>query len=112
MIEKIVLDYLSENLKVKVFMEEPETPPESYVLIDRTNGDDELVTEATIALQSYGNSLLEACKLNEEVKRVMRDIVKLNPITKCKLDTDYNFTDTETKRYRYQAVFNLVYYGR
>lgn len=112
MIEKIVLDYLSENLKVKVFMEEPETPLESYVLIDRTAGDDEIVTEATIALQSYGNSLLEACKLNEEVKKVMRGILNLDQITKCKLDTDYNFTDVETKRYRYQAVFNLVYYGR
>ena len=27
----------------------------------------------------------------------------------CKLNSDYNFTNTETREYRYQAVFNLYY---
>ena len=30
-------------------------------------------------------------------------------VFRCELNGDYNFTDTETKRYRYQAVFDLTY---
>ena len=29
---------------------------------------------------------------------------------KYNLNSDYNFTDTETKEYRYQAVFDINYY--
>lgn len=110
MIETIIYTYLSEKLAVPVYMMEPKTPPEKYVLIERTDGDDQKVRTATIAIQSYGGSLLESCKLNEEVKNTMREIIELHSIAKCKLNSDYNFTDTETKRFRYQAVFNLVYY--
>lgn len=110
MIEKMIYDFLNKKLEVPAYMMEPKSPPDSYVLIDRTAGDDEHVKTATIAIQSYGKSLIEACKLNEKVKEVMRDIIDLDDIAKCKLNSDYNFTDTETKRYRYQAVFNLIYY--
>lgn len=110
MIETVIYDYLNEKLNVPAYMMEPKSPPESYVLIDRTAGDDEHVRSATVAIQSYGKSLVDACMLNEKVKDIMRDIIDLDTVVKCKLNSDYNFTDTETKRYRYQAVFNLVYY--
>lgn len=110
MIETVIYTYLSKKLSVPAYMSEPKTPPEKYVLIERTDGDDRKVREATIAIKSYGGTLLEACKLNEELKDAMREIVELNEIAKCKLNSDYNFTDTETKRFRYQAVFNMVYY--
>ena len=39
MIEKVLLDYLNENLgNVKAFMERPKDPPEEYVLIEKTGG--------------------------------------------------------------------------
>jgi len=34
----------------------------------------------------------------------------LNEIGKVKLNSDYNFTDTVTKQYRYQAVYDISHY--
>lgn len=42
----------------------------------------------------------------------MRDTVILDDVISCKLNSDYNYTDEETKRYRYQAVFDIRYYEK
>ena len=39
----------------------------------------------------------------------MDNIISLDSISKSKLNSDYNFTDTTKKQYRYQAVYDLVY---
>ena len=110
MIEKIILDYLNANLSVTAHAEKPDKPPSRYVLIEKTGGSEEnCINNATIAIQSYPESLAEASKLNEEVKEVMKKIITLNNIGKSKLNTDYNYTDTTKKVYRYQAVFDLTY---
>lgn len=110
MIEKIVLDYLNDVLTVPAYCEKPERPPERYVLIEKTGGSEEnYINSATITLQSYAESLTGAAKLNEEVKSVMKDIVLLNSIGKSKINTDYNYTDTTKKQYRYQAIYDLYY---
>ena len=31
-------------------------------------------------------------------------------ISAVRFDSDYNFTDTDTKHYRYQAVFEITHY--
>lgn len=109
MIEKIILDYLTEKLQVSVSLEDE--PLTKYVLISRTGGgEDDLINSGTIAIQSYGESLYEAVTLNEEVKNAMAKIKELSTISRCKLNTDYNYTDTQTKKYRYQAVYDIVYY--
>ena len=46
---------------------------------------------------------------NEEVKKAMDNIINYTDISKSKLDTDYNYTDTTKKKYRYQAVYEVVY---
>ena len=56
------------------------------------------------------DSMYAAAKLNEEVKAIMKGIIELPEVSSCRLDSDYNFTDTATKKYRYQAVFDLVHY--
>ena len=72
MIEKIVLDYLSENLNVPTYMEMPEHQPERFVLIEKTGGlVEDFIHSATLALQSYAESMYEAAVLNEEVKKAM-----------------------------------------
>lgn len=110
MIEKVVLDYLKVNLKVPVYPEKPETEPKRYVLIEKTGSTrEDFVFSATFAIQSYAESLLEACKLNEEVKKAMDSMIALDTIGKAQLNTDYNFTDTTKKKYRYQAVYDLTY---
>ncbi|MGQ7322820.1 hypothetical protein ACTGUQ_11530, partial [Streptococcus suis] len=68
------------------------------------------LNQATLAIQSYGQSLEEAAFLNEEVKTVVEKMIGLPSISKVELNSDYNFTDTETKRYRYQAVVDFIYF--
>lgn len=112
MIEKIILDYLDQELSVPVYMERPENPPGQYVLIEKTgSGKRNQIYDATLAIQSYAPSMYEAAALNETVKDAMESAVTLGDISRVSLNSDYNFTDTAMKQYRYQAVFNITHYG-
>lgn len=110
MIEKIVLDYLNEALNVPAFMEKPEKELERYVLLEKTGSSSEnCINSATIAIQSYAGTLYGAATLNEEVKAAMDNIIALNDVMGSDLNSDYNFTDTTKKQYRYQAIYDLFY---
>lgn len=111
MIEKIVLDYLNDTLEVKVCMEEEENMPQEYVLVEKTgSGKENHILDATIVVQSFSDTMYRAAMLNEKVKDAMENIVALDDITRCNLNTDYNYTDTSRKKYRYQAVFDITHY--
>ncbi len=110
MIEKIVLDFLNKHLTVPAFMERPEEKIKEYVLVEKTgSAEEDFVNSATVVVQSYSITLYKAAVLNEDVKRVMRDLISIPEISKAKLNTDYNFTDTTKKQYRYQAVYDITY---
>lgn len=111
MIIKTLLDYLTENLEgIYVGMEAPKQLTD-YVLIDQTGSAiTNHITTTTVAIQSYGASLYEAMLLNERVKGVMDGFLALDVVTRVQLNTDYNFTDTETKQYRWQAVYQITHY--
>ena len=113
MIEKTILDYLGEHLSVPVYMEEPIDKPASYVLIERTgSSESDLIETTTLALQSYGASLYDAAALNMAVKAQIKQAVELPSVSAVYINSDYNFTDTETKRYRYQCVAVVTHYER
>lgn len=112
MIETIILNYLTAA-GITAAMEVPEgggTPP--FVVIERTGGgESNLLRQATVAIQSYGASLYGAASLNEQIVALMGDpFLALPEIASCDLNSDYNYTDTTKKLYRYQAVFDIVYY--
>ncbi len=110
MIEKIVIDYLNKHLDVPVYAEHQRTDPRSFVLVERVgSARNNLIDRASLAIQSYAESMVEAAELNEKVKSAMYKIVKLDEIGSSKLDSDYNYTDTETKQYRYQAIFDIYF---
>ena len=111
MIEKIMLDYLNEALTPPVYMERPENPPREYVIIQKT-GSSKLnqICSATIAFQSYSDTLYGAALLNEVVKSAVENAVTLPEVSSAKLNSDYNFTNTAMKQPRYQAVFNITHY--
>lgn len=110
MIEEIVLNYLDSVLEVPAYMEMPEDKPERYVLMEKTGGSvEDLIYSATFAIQSYAKSLYDAAVLNENVKKAMDNISALDSVMSSKLNSDYNFTDTTKKEYRYQAVYDLFY---
>ena len=110
MIEKTVYDYL-KAADLAVYMEDPAgavQPP--YYLIQKTGGGARELGRALIAIQSYGSTLYEAAEANETLKTAMAGIIALDEVTACTLNSDYNYTDTARKRYRYQAVFEIVHY--
>jgi len=110
MIEKIVRDFLEEKLKLGVYLEVPKGET-TFIVLEKTGSYEEnYIYNTTIAIQSYGASLYEAAQLNSQVIEVMKEIIELDEISSCELNSDYNFTDTETKRYRYQAVYDLTHY--
>lgn len=111
-IEYTVLNFLNRTLTggIQAYMEEPMNPDDEYVLIEKTGSSVENhINRATFAVQSYSTSMQGAIDLNETVKDLMETFCEENSILSCRLNSDYNFTDTETQRYRYQAVFDITY---
>ena len=104
MIEEIVREHLKTILDVPVLMEE-ENKEKKYILLEKTGGSEvDHIKHATLAVQSFSDTLYSTAKLNEEMKEAMKRI------TESELNSDYNYTDTKRKKYRYQAVFNIAYY--
>lgn len=118
MIEVTVLNYLKSVLTgVTVLMELPEVPsadyptfPEKLVVIELIGRSvTDRIQDASIALQSYGTSLYNAAALDEQVRAAMDAIPGSTDVAGAHLASNYNFTDPETKRYRYQSVYELYF---
>lgn len=118
MIEITVNDYLKKHLDVPVSLFKlTDQSINEYVLIEKTGSSRENhINRATLVIQSYSDTLLGAMQLNEAVKDAMLGdgtstfgIIASCDVARCSLNSDYNFTDTTRKEYRYQAVFDLTY---
>lgn len=115
MIELTVLNYLQTCFttsagSIPVYMEMPEEMPETFLLVEKTGGGStNRIDRATFAIQSYAPTLYEAAALNETVKGYLDAMPDTEPVSRCKLNSDYNYTDTTLKRYRYQAVYDLTF---
>lgn len=111
MIEITIRDFVAGALQVQVCMEIPSKPPTRFVVLKRSGeGRENRVESAMLIADSYAESLLEAAKLNEQVKSVLDDLDTLDEISSVQLSTDYPVIDTGNKRYRYQAVYKINYY--
>ena len=111
MIEIIIKNHLDSKLEEQVFLEKPSPSYGVYVVFEKTSsGKSNHLPSATFAFQSYGNTLYKAVELNEKVKQAVESLIELDDIRGVSLNSDYNFTDTTTKKYRYQAVFDIKYY--
>lgn len=110
MIELIILNYLKEKLPVPVLMFNKNENFEEYVIFEKTSSSEEnKVKSATFAFQSYANTLYDAALLNEKLKETIEGIIELDSVSKIKLNSDYNFTDVQSKKHRYQAVYDIYY---
>lgn len=113
MIETVILDYLnSSDLGATVYMEVPKEPPTAFFILQKTGSTlENHIYRSTFAVQSYAASLYEAAEANENVKDLMLyGLIDEAEIVSVRLNSDYDFSDTQTKRYRYQAVFDIVHY--
>ena len=82
---------------------------DDFVVIEKTGSSTENYIEtATLAIQSYGGTMYKAAVLNETLKQYMDAAVALPNVSSVKLNSDYNYTDVEEHRYRYQAVFDVI----
>lgn len=118
MIEQTILSYMGDVLDVPVLMELPEVPseaypqwPERFVVIEKIGlGKTDHVSRASVAFQTYSmNSLYEAACLDGEVREAVEQMIALPEIGAVRLQSNYNFTDARTKRYRYQCVYDFYF---
>ena len=112
MIEQILLEYLQENIDIPVYLEIPENVDTTeFIIFEKTSSScSNYLNSSTIAIQSYADSMYRAAEINYEIKNIMVNFNSLDEISSCKLNSDYNFTDTKKRIYRYQAVFDIVHY--
>lgn len=112
MIEVSILNYLKTALNpVAVTSELRQGMSGSFVFIEKTgSSQNDQLFHATFAVQSYAASLYEAMVLNDTVKKAMFGAIALDEVTRVELNSDYNYTDQETKQPRYQAVFDITHY--
>lgn len=111
MVENLVLDYLNSALNAPCYAEVPEKRPERFVVVEKTGSKpSEHLFYSTFAIKSYGPSLFEAAQLSRDVVTAMAMLTLLDEVSRCDLNSEYNYTDTGTKAYRYQAVFDIVHY--
>lgn len=111
MIELTVKEFLESRLTVPLFMEYPEDPPDSFVVLRKgDSGRENHLDSAMLVADSYGPSLLEAARLNELVKAILDNLVLLDCVSSSRRGGDYPAYDTNNKKHRYQAVQNISHY--
>lgn len=113
MIEKILYDFLSNATDIPVYTEIPADKPSRFYAFEKTGSTlKDHIEKSTIAVQSWGESLLDAAQMNKDViSLMMNDLLVLPEIGGVSKNTDYNFTDPTTRRHRYQAVFVITTQG-
>ena len=139
MIETVVLRHLEEKTKLPCYPEVPERPENEYIIIEKTgSGRTDHIERATIAVKSCSRisllraaekgrvvifgcgvgspffstdtaSSLRAAEINEAAKAAMDTLPERSEVFRSALNSDYNYTDTETKTYRYQAVYDITF---
>lgn len=112
MIEKVVYEYLKTTLaSTPIYTEIRQGMPSKFVFIEKTGSSmRDRLKVSRIAVQSYGASLFEAASLNQDVIEAMLNMVSEAEVTNVELNSDYNYTDMQTKTPRYQAVFEITHY--
>lgn len=111
MIELTLYEWLKKTMSEPVYMEHPLNPPKKYVFLEKTSDlIENHISHATIAVQAYADTLYGAAKLCEDAIGAMLDAPQMDEVCAVRLNNSYNFTDTATKSYRYQAVFDVTYY--
>ena len=113
MIELIVKKFIDDNLDYPATMEKPGSVTSPCYVIEKLGGSrDEHIDTAMIAIKTYAPSLYLAAATSEVmINAMLDDFITLPEISKVELNSSYNFPDTNTKHYRYQAVFEIYYYG-
>lgn len=115
MVENLVIEYLNnhEDIAFPAYGDTPKSPRDGdfcYYLVEKTGSTNrDRIHTAQVTIQSYGTSKAQAAGMNEGMIGVMLGLTSLPAVSACRLNSDYDFTDTAKRRYRYQAVFDITY---
>lgn len=112
-IEILIQRHLEGKTVYPTFLEEPAKPqrPPRYFLVARMGvSPQNHIHHGRIVVQSYAPSLAGAMALNRAAYDAMQSLPELSAVTAAALVTDYDFTDESTHRYRWQAVYEVIYY--
>ncbi len=114
-VEVIVIDWLKTFLNVPVSSEKAKTPPEHFVLVDRTGGAREamVLDRAEILIEVYHkSSRLAASELANEIGDKIPDLVKVDDnITHADVNSIVSLDDLIGGYRRYQ-IYCDVYHRR
>ncbi|MBS4769663.1 hypothetical protein KG090_00610 [Carnobacteriaceae bacterium zg-ZUI240] len=111
MIELVIKNFLDGHLSVPSFFEFQGNLKGEFLLIEKIGSSKQNhLLSSTFAFQSYADSLHKSALLNEKVKQIVERLIELDEVFGVQLNSDYNFTDTQIKKYRYQAVFDIHHY--
>lgn len=112
MIQKIIRDYLLAELEtVPVYMEQPKTVPDKWVLIELADsGKTNHICAATLFIRCTAQTMYDAATLSEDVKDLMYGAVQLDEVSSSKIGGERSGIDTVNRTYQYDLTFNLYFY--
>lgn len=113
MIEEIILKYIKSKLNIPAFLVAPSDKPSKYITIRKSaSSGDRFIENAMIIFYCISQeSLFEASQINSELKKALYDMpYEVNNVSGVYINSDGNFTDTTTKEYRYQAIYEVIYH--
>jgi len=114
MIEKVLLDYLNSKLDCKCYLEVPNPLPKGeFVVFEKMSGTKEnMLYNHDFYFQSYADTMYKATLLNNKVINALDEAnqaINNSSLVSTKYVRDYNFTDTTTKKYRYQCIYEIYH---
>lgn len=113
MLEEILFNFLNNvELDAPTYTMIPKNPPEEFYVLERTGGGiSDHINSTTVAIRSNAQSLERAADLMYDLDNVMRNALpSLDYICGVRRNSIANFTDPQTKAYRYQGVYVISHY--
>lgn len=109
--ELLAIEYLNScGIGVKAYAEVPQERPKRFITVERTGGErlDVARTSATLAVQVWAETRLEAALLADEVDEALYYIQFGESVYRYSRLSIYNYPALESKHYRYQIVIELI----
>lgn len=110
-IEEIIVEYLSDNLEIPVAADVPEIMPDEFISLELTGGGfgDIILDYPTVAIQCWAETRTDAKNLARKVDRLLRKICdSYYDISSAERNSLYNFPDPQSRKARYQIVFDFI----
>ena len=112
MILETIRRYIADHSGYPAWTERPKEPPARYYIIDKSGGNcRNFIHYSLFVVQSYAETMADAAQMNERLIEIMtKGLIAENEISSVSVNSNYDYTDTDAKQYRYQAVFDIIHY--